>query len=50
MAQSEGQLSLLPAPHIHHTQDPKSNVLAMMDKQPEVMKAAGDKERKDIQV
>lgn len=50
MAQGGGQLSLLPAPHIQHTQDPKANVLAMMDKQPKVMKASGNKERKDIQI
>lgn len=34
MAQSGGQLPLLPAPYTQHTQDPKPNVLAMMDKQP----------------
>lgn len=50
MAQSGGQLSLLPAPHIQHTQDPKPNVLAMTNKQPKVVKAAGDKERKDIPI
>lgn len=50
IAQSEGRLSLLPAPHTQHTQDPKANILAMTDKQPKVVKAAGDRERKDIQV